>query len=182
MTEEEAFWSWLNSQPHGVTLQDSWNAALEWARGQQEPVSKCAWSDLYNGVVLCSAGSEGTFDGRLYRNPAPSQPVRLTRYETAMIELKCADSNGNIDAEFYANEIQDAMLAKGAAQSAVVRQPTPPDAAETVRLVIAKLVDLSEQLSGLDADEAADTVNSIAIQIAGLEQYRAALAKHGGQP
>ena len=51
----------------------AWQAACEWRDSQVgEPVAKCAWSDLYNGVVLCSAGSEDTFDGRLYRNSSPT--------------------------------------------------------------------------------------------------------------
>lgn len=42
--------------------------------------------------------------------------VRLTRYEIAILEIKCADKDGNIDIEFFANELQDALAAKNGDQ------------------------------------------------------------------
>lgn len=42
--------------------------------------------------------------------------VRLARYEIAILEIKCADKDGNIDIEFFANELQDALAAKNVDQ------------------------------------------------------------------
>lgn len=130
-----------------------WNAALEWAKQGQEPFAWCietqdsadwCFSKSKEGVqlnaLLMDVGCNLTEPFEIYTHPAPAQPVRLTRYETAMIELKCADSNGNIDAEFYANEIQDAMLAKGAAQPAI-------NQCDTNTVVAKELEDGSRQAS-----------------------------------
>lgn len=39
---------------------------------ENEPVARCAWSKEFNGPILCNEGDEDSFDGRLYRHPAPA--------------------------------------------------------------------------------------------------------------
>lgn len=132
MIEQEAFTKWFkksecNSMGDALS---GWQAHAEWARGQQEPVEKCAWIKDY-GPILCAKGEEDRYDSRLYKTP--QQPI-VTVVRLTDDEIRAALEEGTN--RFLANEvpgtlrlqcayaIMDAMLAKGTAQPAVVHQPT----------------------------------------------------------